>query len=161
MTSYLIKGPVTIEGAYAFFNSPTGRYAVPTECVEALEPERMEKITSMHQYGLLLEGKDLEIKQLKLDLSAAQVGGQPASKVRDLVLTVLKDIYQQLVFTKTEGAKIDSQLQKLIQSLAGAIPGDVQAVDPKPHAGQMVTSHGGTLNHGPRDNDAAAPEYRR
>jgi hypothetical protein len=111
---------------------------------------------SMHAIGQMIASRDATIKKLQKELAEARIGGQPASQLRDAVLPVLLKIREEGWVTGATGPTI--LLDRLISHLKTVPtlepPSDKMAA-PKMNHKPIV------LDHGPRDNDAAAPEYRR
>lgn len=163
MTEYLVKlaaQPLVVEGRL-LVKIPGGidTYSIPAECVDVVDAAKADGLRNMHQFNRMIESRDEEIKQLKIDLAKAKLGGQPASTVRDLILTPLKAIKDAVDSGPGGTQKAYPLLKQLIHSLAGAIPGDVSIVEPKPHDDRVIKPN--VINQEPRDNAAAAPEYRR
>jgi hypothetical protein len=112
---------------------------------------------TQHSINLMLQHKQERIKELELEVARLKIGGQPASKVRDLVLTALKLIKGDLSINAIESAQ--KALDRTIMALGEAIPGDV-ARKPAPKEHESGVKPYKSLDHGPRDNDAAAAQYR-
>lgn len=112
---------------------------------------------NMHALTQSLARKDERIKDLEQEVARLKIGGQPASKVRDLVLTALKLIRDDLCVDEISRAK--GTLDRTISALGEAIPGDVaHKPAPPPHTGGVKPYR--SLDHGQRDNEAAAAQYR-
>ena len=112
---------------------------------------------SMHSINLSLQHKDETIKELRLEIARLKIGGQPASKVRDMVLPVLKRIEDEIsVGNILAMQKLANQLR---MALGDNIPGDAE-YKPAPKAHEAGVKPYKSLDHGPRDNEAAAPQYR-
>lgn len=101
--------------------------------------------------------KDERIKELEREVAELRRGGQPASTVRDMVLPVLKRIEDEI------GTGNIAAMQKLMNQLRMAlgdnIPGAV-AYKPAPPPHRVGGKQYKSLDHGPRDNEAAAAQYR-
>jgi hypothetical protein len=111
---------------------------------------------SMHAIGLMIESRDVKIRDLTKQLAEARAGGQPASKVRDMILPVLKRIEDEI----TAGNIV--QMQKLMSALREALARNIPTAEPP---SDKRVDKGGikpykSLDHGPRDNEAAASQYR-
>ena len=113
-------------------------------------------MTSAHQQGARWAHYQDRIKELEREVARLKIGGQPASKVRDLVLTALKLIRDDLEVGRVDNVK--SVLDRTILALGEAIPGDVAHKKAKPHETGVKPYK--ALDHGPRDNEAAAAQYR-
>jgi hypothetical protein len=93
--------------------------------------------SNMHHIGLMLERRSARIKELEVEIARLQRGKRPASDVRDLVLSALKNIAAELNAGDTGGA--GRSLAALIQSLGSSIPGEVEY---RPRAAAKAESPG-------------------
>lgn len=101
--------------------------------------------------------KDERIKELEREVAELRRGGQPASTVRDMVLPVLKRIEDEIVAGNI--VAMQKMMNQLRMALGDNIPGAVEYKPaPPPHqTGGKVYK---PIDHGPRDNEAAAAQYR-
>lgn len=113
---------------------------------------------SMHGLGLQLQHKSERIKELEAEVAHLKIGAQPASKVRDLVLTALKIVDTYIAEGEIEKAR--QSLKGVIAALGDNFPGDV-SYKPAPPKHESGVKPYKPLDHGPRDNEAAAAQYRR
>jgi hypothetical protein len=120
----------------------------------------MSEGKSMHAIGLILDKRATRIKELEREVEMLKAGARPASHVRDLVLTALGQI-RTLVQSDAVEDSVEAQhlLDRLMRVLADNIPGAVEVPKPAaPHADGIKPWK--PLDHGPRDNEAAAEKYR-
>lgn len=110
-----------------------------------------------HTKVMRLERQRLQIKDLETEVARLKAGARPAWHVRDLVLTVLLRISADLKNPAIEREPLIKDLDRLIKTLSENLPGDVKV--PKPPQAAKDNSYK-PLDHGPRDNAAAAPQYR-
>src|SRR5688572_27851021 len=81
---------------------------------------------SMHQYGLMLEKRNLRIRELEAEVARLKQGGQPASQLRDAVLPVLERIAAMLTMETYPNA--ERPLKQLISHLQS-----IPSLEPKPY----------------------------
>lgn len=113
---------------------------------------------SAHQEGARWAHYQDRIKELEREVARLKIGGQPASKVRDLVITALKLVRDDLELMAIPSAK--SRLDSTIRALGEAIPGDVAHKPPAPEKHESGVKPYKPLDHGERDLNAAAAQYR-
>lgn len=101
--------------------------------------------------------KDERIKELEREVAELRRGGQPASTVRDMVLPVLKRIEDEIVAGNI--VAMQKMMNQLRMALGDNIPGAVE-YKPAPPPHQIGGKVYKPLDHGPRDNEAAAAQYR-
>lgn len=117
---------------------------------------------NMHTLSARLTKRDEKIKELQAEIALLKIGGQPASKVRDLVLPALKQLKSSIDETRFFSLNVVPlrMFDELIAALGENIPGAVEYKPAPPSAREAGLKPYVPLDHGPRDNAAAAPEYR-
>lgn len=114
---------------------------------------------SVHQETKQWERLQDRIKELERENASLRARSQPASKVRDLVLTALKMVQGDLSINAIADAQ--KTLDRTILALGEAIPGDVAHKKTSPEKHESGIKPYKPLDHGQRDNEAAAAQYRR
>ena len=113
---------------------------------------------NQHRFNMQLQKATERVKELEREVALLKIGAQPASKVRDVVLTALKIVDTYISEGQTDKAR--QSLKGVIAALGDNIPGAV-AYKPAPpvHDGGGLKPYK-PLDNGPRDNEAAAAQYR-
>lgn len=113
---------------------------------------------SMHTIGLQLQHKGERIKELEREVARLKIGAQPASRVRDMVLKMLLSLEDDLATDHIGIAQ--KRLGLLIKAIGENIPGEVEYKPAPPEHRSDHLKPYVPLNHGPRDLEAAAAQYR-
>ncbi len=113
----------------------------------------------MHGLGLHLQHKQERIKELEREVASLRRGSQPASRVRDMVLRVLLRVSEILDGPVEVQHRAIPLVKQLITALGDNIPGGV-AYKPTPPPHESGRKEYKPLDHGQRDNEAAAAQYR-